>query len=142
MESGSAGAHPTYMGKTRTYGAYERRSGYVARNRIFGLVQADVASSALADGVIRCVPGEDHTNGFFVSCFVKKQALPASQNQKRKLAEAETEEDVAEEDEGGEEAALEEGEGAGGGSNATTSSSKKKKKNKRKKQKKGPVVQS
>jgi len=28
-------------------------------------------SPNLADSVIRCSPGEDHTNGFFVSCFVK-----------------------------------------------------------------------
>lgn len=25
----------------------------------------------MADGVIRCQPGEDKTNGFFVACFVK-----------------------------------------------------------------------
>ena len=29
----------------------------------------------LAEGVIRCVPGEDKTNGFFVACFVKKGGM-------------------------------------------------------------------
>jgi putative methyltransferase len=28
-------------------------------------------TAALAEGVIRCMPGEDKTNGFFVACFVK-----------------------------------------------------------------------
>lgn len=28
----------------------------------------------LADSVIRCVAGEDKTNGFFVACFVRKGA--------------------------------------------------------------------
>ncbi|KAJ9107949.1 hypothetical protein QFC19_002692 [Naganishia cerealis] len=37
----------------------------------------------LADGVIRCIPGEDHTNGFFVSCFIKRDSRSAS-HQKRK----------------------------------------------------------
>lgn len=30
----------------------------------------------MADGVIRCMPGEDKTNGFFVACFVKRSSLP------------------------------------------------------------------
>jgi putative methyltransferase len=28
----------------------------------------------LADSVIRCLPGEDNTNGFFVACFVRGDA--------------------------------------------------------------------
>lgn len=86
------------------------------------------------------MPGEDHTNGFFVSCFVKKHALPTVQNQKRKLADAEIEEDVVEEGEGGDETAQAGDEDAAGGSNLGATSSKKKKKNKRKKSKKGPVA--
>ena len=30
----------------------------------------------MADGVIRCMPGEDKTNGFFVACFVKRSSSP------------------------------------------------------------------
>lgn len=96
--------------------------------------------AALADGVIRCVPGEDHTNGFFVSCFIKKQALPAGQGQKRKLAQAAdtTEEPIREEDNEKQGSPVE-GEGVPEESGGKVSSSKKKKKNKRKKQKKGSV---
>ncbi len=28
----------------------------------------------MADSVIRCSPGEDHTNGFFVSCFIREDS--------------------------------------------------------------------
>ncbi|ORX38495.1 S-adenosyl-L-methionine-dependent methyltransferase [Kockovaella imperatae] len=44
----------------------------------------------LADGVIRCIPEEDHTNGFFVACFVR--GSESVQNQKKRaLEEAEDE---------------------------------------------------
>lgn len=96
------------------------------------------ACTALADGVIRCVPGEDHTNGFFVSCFIKKQTLPVGQSHKRKVSEvAEDEAEAA-----GEEEEVEEGQPENEGvvgSGGTTSNSKKKKKKKSKKQKKGSV---
>ncbi|KAF8529826.1 williams-Beuren syndrome critical region protein 20 copy A [Gautieria morchelliformis] len=29
-----------------------------------------------ADSVVRCIPGEDKTNGFFVSCFVREHSSP------------------------------------------------------------------
>ncbi|TFY82880.1 hypothetical protein EWM64_g1134 [Hericium alpestre] len=32
---------------------------------------ADVMEDGLAEGLLRCSPGEDATNGFFVSCFVR-----------------------------------------------------------------------
>lgn len=32
-----------------------------------------------ADSLIRCLPGEDATNGFFVSCFVKIQVTPPAE---------------------------------------------------------------
>lgn len=87
----------------------------------------------LADGVIRCVPGEDHTNGFFVSCFIKE----GTTDQKRKRSTEEDEEDdgVYSDDEGvaaaNEEVAI---------SGTTTKSSKRQKKNKRKKKKKASSV--
>lgn len=42
-----------------------------------------------SEGVIRCSPGEDHTNGFFVSCFVKVSAdvVDLDKNVKRKWDE-------------------------------------------------------
>ncbi|KAL1748928.1 S-adenosyl-L-methionine-dependent methyltransferase [Schizophyllum fasciatum] len=40
-----------------------------------------------ADGLIRCLPGEDATNGFFVSCFVR--AADESLSKKRKANDAE-----------------------------------------------------
>lgn len=33
---------------------------------VYGLLFLD------AEALIRCMPGEDHTNGFFVSCFIRK----------------------------------------------------------------------
>lgn len=33
---------------------------------------ADTIAIADAEGLIRCLPGEDATNGFFVSCFVRR----------------------------------------------------------------------
>jgi hypothetical protein len=32
----------------------------------------------LTDGVIRCLPGVDHTNGFFVACFVRDGLRPGA----------------------------------------------------------------
>ncbi|GHJ87754.1 hypothetical protein NliqN6_4156 [Naganishia liquefaciens] len=104
-----------------------------------GLPEHMNQDQTLADGVIRCVPGEDHTNGFFVSCFVKKQVAPTGQGQKRKLAQAaDFPEESAGEDEDDERQELpvedeEVGEASGG---KIPNSKKKKKKNKRKKQKK------
>jgi len=48
----------------------------------------------LADGMIRCMPGEDKTNGFFVACFVKASSLPQKQKtpksaSKKRLRDAE-----------------------------------------------------
>lgn len=31
-----------------------------------------------ADSLVRCIPGEDHTNGFFVACFVRAKYGQAS----------------------------------------------------------------
>lgn len=46
---------------------------YAAENLYFTLVRhpTDIRITDAAESLIRCVPGEDHTNGFFVSCFVK-----------------------------------------------------------------------
>ncbi|KAJ9114385.1 hypothetical protein QFC20_001528 [Naganishia adeliensis] len=101
-----------------------------------GLPEHMNQDQTLADGVIRCVPGEDHTNGFFVSCFVKKGSLPDTGNQKRKRTSANSGNMTDDEDEEG--ADLDEGEDAATdvkSSDATASSNKKKKKNKRKKKK-------
>ncbi|KAF8591088.1 S-adenosyl-L-methionine-dependent methyltransferase [Ramaria rubella] len=41
--------------------------------------------SALSESMVRCFPGEDGTNGFFVSCFVRKPSTRVgAQNSKRK----------------------------------------------------------
>jgi len=39
-----------------------------------------------ADSLVRCAPGEDGTNGFFVSCFIREHdsALPPECSKKRK----------------------------------------------------------
>jgi putative methyltransferase len=39
-----------------------------------------------ADNLVRCAPGEDGTNGFFVSCFIREQdsAPPPECSKKRK----------------------------------------------------------
>jgi putative methyltransferase len=39
-----------------------------------------------ADSLVRCVPGEDGTNGFFVSCFIREQdsGIPPEHSKKRK----------------------------------------------------------
>ncbi|KAJ6577367.1 S-adenosyl-L-methionine-dependent methyltransferase [Mycena capillaripes] len=44
-----------------------------------------------AISLIRCSPGEDATNGFFVSCFVRKE--PAAPSNKRKVEAGDQEED-------------------------------------------------
>ncbi|EEB87488.1 hypothetical protein MPER_15146, partial [Moniliophthora perniciosa FA553] len=36
----------------------------------------------LAESLVRCMPGEDATNGFFVSCFVRQET--SNGNRKRK----------------------------------------------------------
>jgi len=40
------------------------------------------STTEIADSVICCVPGEDRTNGFFVSCFIRGQT-DASRGKKR-----------------------------------------------------------
>ncbi|KAI0067381.1 S-adenosyl-L-methionine-dependent methyltransferase [Artomyces pyxidatus] len=42
-------------------------------------------NSADADALVRCSPGEDATNGFFVSCFQRGQPLEASTPSPRKI---------------------------------------------------------
>lgn len=41
-----------------------------------------------ASSVIRCSPGEDHTNGFFVSCFIRR-ATETDSSGKRKASDEE-----------------------------------------------------
>jgi putative methyltransferase len=66
----------------------------------------------MAESVIRCLPGEDKTNGFFVACFVRSDGnaeqpisagLEESTNRndppKRSLGEVEEEEEEGEEEE-------------------------------------------
>jgi putative methyltransferase len=36
-----------------------------------------------AAALVRCSPGEDATNGFFVSCFVRKEATAASTSKRK-----------------------------------------------------------
>jgi hypothetical protein len=38
--------------------------------------------------VIRCMPGEDKTNGFFVACFVKASSLPPVTRTKEKATKS------------------------------------------------------
>lgn len=45
----------------------------------------------LADSVIRCLPGEDKTNGFFVACFIKGERR-SNKTKKRPREEAAREE--------------------------------------------------
>lgn len=55
-----------------------------------GLAEELGSYSALAESLVRCSPGEDGTNGFFVSCFVRKSQSstidipPIKQGSKRK----------------------------------------------------------
>ncbi|KAJ7242784.1 S-adenosyl-L-methionine-dependent methyltransferase [Mycena haematopus] len=46
-----------------------------------GLSQ-EMANPEDAAPLIRCSPGEDATNGFFVSCFVRKEATPSTNKRK------------------------------------------------------------
>jgi len=41
-----------------------------------------------ASSLIRCLPGEDATNGFFVSCFIKAVAKPSAGKRKKGVDEA------------------------------------------------------
>ncbi|KAL5504035.1 hypothetical protein ACEPAH_8108 [Sanghuangporus vaninii] len=41
------------------------RRGLPERMRVFNIQ---------AESLIRCIPGDDHTNGFFVSCFIRKKS--------------------------------------------------------------------
>ena len=57
-----------------------------------------IASLTEADSLIRCVPGDDRTNGFFVSCFVRKKpgsdtgGGPSEADTRRKRGQSVTEE--------------------------------------------------
>jgi putative methyltransferase len=44
-----------------------------------------------ADSLVRCSPGEDGTNGFFVSCFIREHhsELPQTESFKKRKAEPE-----------------------------------------------------
>ena len=44
-----------------------------------------------AEGVLRCIPEEDHTNGFFVACFVRGQIQPLNGDRKRRRGDIEKE---------------------------------------------------
>ncbi|KAJ8586927.1 williams-Beuren syndrome critical region protein 20 copy A [Rhizopogon salebrosus TDB-379] len=48
--------------------------------------QAEEMGTGDADSLVRCVPGEDGTNGFFVSCFIREQdsTSPPERSKKRK----------------------------------------------------------
>ncbi|KZO96580.1 williams-Beuren syndrome critical region protein 20 copy A [Calocera viscosa TUFC12733] len=48
-----------------------------------GQSEGTALSQELAASLIRCVPGEDRTNGFFVACFVKSSPLVNKQEGKR-----------------------------------------------------------
>ncbi|KAJ7739302.1 S-adenosyl-L-methionine-dependent methyltransferase [Mycena olivaceomarginata] len=51
-------------------------------------VAGEMGAPEDAAALVRCSPGEDATNGFFVSCFVRKEATPSTSKRK---AEAEDE---------------------------------------------------
>lgn len=57
----------------------------------------------LADGVIRCMPGEDKTNGFFVACFIKQDptTVKRSIKQKRGREDESLDTDVQRQDDAG-----------------------------------------
>jgi len=46
-------------------------------------------SLAHAESLIRCSPGEDATNGFFVSCFVRKSDSTSSKRKADEMSQAE-----------------------------------------------------
>jgi putative methyltransferase len=48
----------------------------------------------MADSVIRCLPGEDKTNGFFVACFVRGESLPETESEKLKSGKRQREEET------------------------------------------------
>ncbi|KAH7106309.1 S-adenosyl-L-methionine-dependent methyltransferase [Auriculariales sp. MPI-PUGE-AT-0066] len=50
-------------------------------------LQEELGPDEDATSLIRCMPGEDETNGFFVSCFVRRSSLSAV-GQKRNATEA------------------------------------------------------
>lgn len=50
----------------------------------------DIFVHSDADGLVRCVPGEDHTNGFFVSCFVRNGVLSVNEGSSQQKARHET----------------------------------------------------
>ncbi|EJU04571.1 S-adenosyl-L-methionine-dependent methyltransferase [Dacryopinax primogenitus] len=58
-----------------------------------GLSEGTGLSEDDANCLIRCTPGEDRTNGFFVACFVKATALEQKQVGKRARDEDETPEE-------------------------------------------------
>ncbi|KAJ9121711.1 hypothetical protein QFC22_002331 [Naganishia vaughanmartiniae] len=98
-----------------------------------GIAEHLKGDQVLADGVIRCVPGEDHTNGFFVSCFIRGEAQGAADQKRKRSTDEEENDDVLSNDE---EVGVAEDEGDG----PKTISSRKQKKNKRKKKKKASSV--
>ena len=68
------------MAKTRTCGSADvHRQGL----RNLSYVRAAIyMSSPDAEAVVRCVPGDDHTNGFFVSCFIRKGSQESANGHK------------------------------------------------------------
>lgn len=51
----------------------------------------EMKSTSDADSLVRCSPGEDGTNGFFVSCFIRERhcVLPRTEPLKKRKAETE-----------------------------------------------------
>ena len=50
----------------------------------------------IADSVICCVPGEDRTNGFFVSCFIRGQTDTSRGKKRARQVDHEAEEEANE----------------------------------------------
>jgi putative methyltransferase len=44
----------------------------------------------MADSVIRCIPGEDKTNGFFVACFVRGMVESSPEPKRKRSLENES----------------------------------------------------
>jgi putative methyltransferase len=67
---------PTWERRGRVEATQGDKSGSPISNSVFPIkTNGRFRLVDIADAVICCVPGEDRTNGFFVSCFVKGGAI-------------------------------------------------------------------
>ena len=75
VSTGSSGVSSTYLAETRSPGG-DGLPGSVSFLSVFARVLLTIHPIDDAESLVRCSPGEDATNGFFVSMFVRETHVP------------------------------------------------------------------